>query len=86
MARSTGPILAVGAITIANKSIVNDSPMDWRIPVATGLSAGAFALMEKAWADAAVSLSWLALVAVLFVRLDPKQKAPLEAFTDWLEK
>lgn len=86
MARTTGPILAVGAITLANKSIIHGDPVDWRIPVATGITAGVFALGERAWQDGAVLLAWLALVAVLFVRIDPRQKAPVESFTDWLEK
>lgn len=86
MARTTGPILAVGAITLANKSLIHGDPVDWRIPVATGITAGVFALGERAWQDGAVMLAWLALVAVLFVRIDPRQKAPVESFTDWLEK
>lgn len=86
MARTTGPILAVGAITLANKSLIHGDPVDWRIPVATGITAGVFALGEKAWQDGAVMLAWLALVAVLFVRIDPRQKAPVESFTEWLEK
>lgn len=86
MARTTGPILAVGAITLANKSLIHGDPVDWRIPVATGITAGVFALGERAWQDGAVLLAWLALVAVLFVRIDPRQKAPVESFTDWLEK
>lgn len=86
MARTTGPILAVGAITLTNKSIVNGEPVDWSIPVATAIAAGVFALAEKAWDEGAVVLSWLALVTVLFVRVDPKVKAPVEGFVEWIEK
>lgn len=86
MARTTGPILAVGAITLTNKSIVNGEPVDWNIPVATALAAGVFALAEKAWDEGAVVLAWLALVTVLFVRVDPKVKAPVEGFVEWIEK
>lgn len=81
--RTTGPILAIGAITVANQSIVNDQPMDWRIPVATGIAAGMFALAEKAFGELAVGLSWLALVTILFARLRPNVPAPMESFARW---
>lgn len=79
MARSTGPILALGGITLANKTIVNGQPMDWRIPIATGLAAGVFALAEKGWEEGAVGIAWLALVTILFVRVDPNVPSPVES-------
>lgn len=79
MARSTGPVLALGAITIANRTIVHGQPMEWRIPIATGFAAGALALMERGWEDGAVGLAWLALVTVLFVRLQPGVPSPVES-------
>lgn len=83
MARTVGPILVIGAITVANESIVNDKPINWRVPVATAIAAAAFSLAEKAWEDGAVALAYLALVSVLFVRLDPKVPAPVESFAAW---
>jgi hypothetical protein len=83
MARTVGPILAIGAITVANQSIVNDAPIQWRVPVATAIAAGIFALAEKAWEEGAVALAYLALVSVLFVRLDPATPAPVESFVTW---
>lgn len=80
MARSTGVILAIGGITIVNRTILNNQPMDWRIPIATGLAAGAFTLLEKGWEDGAVGLAWLALVTTLFVRLDKNVPTPVESF------
>ncbi len=85
MSRSTGPILALGAITVANQTIVGGQPLNWRVPVATGLAAGAFALAERAFPDGVVALAWLAVVAVLFVRLDPREPAPVERFVTWWE-
>lgn len=86
MARTTGPILAVGGITLANSVIVNGRPIDWRVPIATGLAAGMFALAENGWEKGAVALSYLALVTVLFVRLQPNVPAPVESFSTWWNK
>lgn len=81
--RTTGPVLAVGAITIANSVILNGRAMDWRIPIATGVAASAFALAERAWADGAVALAWVALVTVLFARVQPGTPAPVESALNW---
>jgi hypothetical protein len=80
MARSTGPILAVGAITIANQSLLakEQQPVDFRIPVATAIAAGGLALLERVSEELAVGLAWIALVAVLFVKTNPKVDAPAE--------
>jgi hypothetical protein len=80
MARSTGPILAVGAVTLANQSLLakNPQPIDFRIPVATAIAAGGLALLERLSEGLAVGIAYIALVAVLFARLDPKAGAPAE--------
>lgn len=81
--RSTGPILAIGGITLVNESVVNGKPLNLRVPIATGIACGMFALAENAVGELAVHLSWLALVAVLFARLRPDVPAPAESFTRW---
>jgi thiamine monophosphate synthase len=81
MARSTGPILAVGGITLANRHLLAKKPadeIDWRIPVGTAIAAGGLALLERASEGLAVGIAYIALVAVLFARLDPKAGAPAE--------
>lgn len=80
MARSTGPILAVGAITLANQSLLakKQQPIDFRIPVATAIAAGGLALLERLSEGLAVGIAYVALVAVLFARLDKKAGAPAE--------
>lgn len=83
MSRTTGPILAIGGITLVNQSVVNGQPINWRVPVAAGLAAGIFGLLEKGWEDGAVALSYLALVAVLFSRIDKNVPAPVESFNKW---
>ena len=85
MALSTGPILAMGAITIVNQTIVHGQPMDWRVPIATGLAAGVFALGEHAWETGVVGLAWLALVTVLFVRTKPDVPSPVESMVSFWE-
>lgn len=86
MAATTGPVLAIGGITLANQVIFNGKPMDWRIPIATGLTAGGFALMEKLSVELATGLAWVALVAVLFVRLTPDVPAPAESAVKWFNQ
>lgn len=83
MARSTGPILAVGAVTVVNRTIVHGRPMEWRVVIATGIAAGVLALIEKGWERGAVALSYLALITVLFVRLHPSESAPVESLLEW---
>lgn len=83
--RSTGPILAIGAITVANQSLIHDEPIDWRIPIATGLAAGVFALAEKAVPDLAVGIAWVALATVLLARVKPGVPSPTESLLKWWE-
>lgn len=78
MSKSTGPILAIGAVTMANSFIFHDKEFDWRVPVATAITAGGFALLERLTEKGAVLLAWTALIAVLFTRIDPKVPAPVE--------
>lgn len=81
--RTTGPILAIGGITLANNTLLHGQPINYRIPIATGIAAGAFALAEKAYEPLAVGLAWVALVAVLFVRMTPNVPSPVESLNTW---
>lgn len=83
MARTTGPILAVGGITLANNVILNSQPIDWRIPVATAFAAGGFALAERVSEPLAVGVAWIALVAVLLTRITPGVPSPVESLAKW---
>lgn len=85
MARSTGVILAIGGITIANRTIFNDEPMDWRIPVATGIAALMFTGLEKAWNQGAVMLAWTALAAITLTRVESGVPSPVESALKWWE-
>lgn len=86
MAESTGPILAVGVITLANRSVFHDKPVDWKVPVATGLAAVLFAGAERAIGRAAVGLAYAALLTVVFVRVDPKVPSPAESALAWFNE
>lgn len=84
MAVSTGPILAMGAITVVNASVVHDKPVDWRVPIATGLLAGVAALAERGAPRIVPGLAWLALVTSLIVPLMPGVPTPAESLiTYW---
>jgi hypothetical protein len=63
--------------------LFHGEPMDWRIPIATGITAMAFGLAEKAWEKGAVAMAYLALVTVLLTRLDPAVPAPVETINQW---
>ena len=72
MARSTGPVLAIGAITAANEVLFaplagGKVAFNWRILPATAGLALALAGLERIAPDFAVGLAWLGLVTVLVV-------------------
>lgn len=82
MAKSTGPILLIGGITIVNRWLellelnrVNTGFASqffitsefWKPAVATGLTVGAFALLEKVNQPLTVGVAWVALVTTLLV-------------------
>lgn len=73
MARSTGPVLAIGAITAANEVLFAPAAgsgkvdFNWRIvPAVAGLAVG-LAGLEHLAPDFAVGLAWLGVVTVLVV-------------------
>lgn len=85
MAGSTGPILAVGAITLFNDTVVHTKTVgqDTRVIVGTAIAAGGLYLLEKVDRPLAVGLAWVAFVAVMFTRMDPKVPSPVESFLSW---
>lgn len=83
MARSLGPMLAVGGITLFNESVVHGRPVDWRIPVATGIAAGMLAMVERISEGAAVGIAYVALVTILLARVKPNVPSPIESLVDW---
>lgn len=86
VAASTGPILAVGAITLANRTVFNDEPMDWKIPIATGMAAVLFSGAERAVGRGAVAVAYLALVTVVFARIDKSVPSPAESALAWFNE
>ena len=80
MAKSTAPILILGGVTITSRWLelveLNGASFAptffttqefWKPAVATGLAAGAFALLEKVNQPLTVGLAWVALVTTLLV-------------------
>lgn len=83
MSKTTGPILATGLITIVNGTVFNGKPMDWRVPLATGLAAVGFSLGEKVWEEGVDILAWTVLATVLLTRTDPAVPSPTESALRW---
>lgn len=83
MAATTGPVLALGAITMINENVLHDQPVNWRVPVATGILAGVCALLEKASPALATGVVWIALATVLLTRVTPGVPSPTESFVTW---
>lgn len=86
MSKTLGPIIALGAVTMVNQSVFHDEPVDWRVPVATGLAAIGFSLAERVSPEAALILAWTALVTVLITRTDPNVPSPTESAVTWFDK
>jgi hypothetical protein len=83
MSQTTGPVLATGLITVVNQTVFHDQPMDWRVPVATGLAAIGIGLAERVWPQGARILAWTALVTVLLARTQPSVPSPVESALTW---
>lgn len=86
MSATTGPVVAMGGLALINQTIFNGQPIDWRIPLATGLAAGGFALAERVWPEGAAILAWTGLLTVIIARMDPKQPSVAENALSWWNK
>lgn len=80
--KSAGPLLAAGALTWANQTILAPKSKDIfetsaRIGVATGVLVGGFFVLEKAIPELAIGLAWVGLVTTLLVRFQ-NTPTPLE--------
>lgn len=81
LAKSTGPILAAGAITWANHTFFEkDAEFDFNetitTVVGTGLAAGFLTIIEKGASDVAVMLAWASLLTVILVPLRGSKNSP----------
>jgi hypothetical protein len=93
MSRSTGPILATGAVTLANTFLIASEGEGvaegdrWgtaaKVVVATGLVAGGLTVLERPMPDLAVALGWAVFAGMMLTRLDPALPSPTERILDW---
>lgn len=83
MSKTIGPVLATGAVTVINQSVFNGQPVNWRIPIATALAAGAFSLVERPAPAVAQIFAWTMLLTVLLTRVDPNVPSPTESALKW---
>ncbi|MEU9048377.1 hypothetical protein AB0D63_43315 [Kitasatospora sp. NPDC048343] len=86
MSKVVGPVLATGAITMANQSIFHGKPVDWRVPVATGLAAITLSMIERAWPKGAQMMAWTMLIVVITTRVNPGEESPAETIQMWWSK
>lgn len=86
MSKTIGPILATGTVTIVNATVFHNKPMDWRVPIATGLAAIGFGLVERASSELAVILAWTTFLTVILTRTDPNVPSPVESAVEWWKK
>jgi hypothetical protein len=86
MAASTGPVLAIAAVTLSNTLLFDDGPPDWntsaRVVVAAGITAGGLAILERAAPDVAVALAWAAFATMMLVRVAGRP-SPSERILEW---
>lgn len=75
MAASTGIMLVVGTVSFGNEWLQTGKP-NWRIPVATLLSALVLDAIEKVSPTAAIGLASIALITVILTPLNGK--SPLQ--------
>lgn len=83
MSKAIGPILATGLVTVVNQSVFHNKPMDWRVPIATGLAAVSVSLIERASQPVAQILAWTTFLTVMLARTDPKVPSPVESALSW---
>lgn len=86
MSLTTGPILATGVLTMVNTTVFNGKPVDWRVPIATGLAAVGFELAEHVWAEGAEILAWTVFITVLLTRTQADVPSPTESALSWWDK
>jgi len=71
MARSTGPVLAAGALTWANVTLFEDDGFDFsetmRVVMATGIVSAGLSLLAKFSEDLAYGMALATLLTVLVV-------------------
>lgn len=91
MSQSTGIVLATGMITLGNTFVLADKQPDdpWndaaRIIVATAVTAGILAVIERPAPELAVALGWATFLAVTIIRVNPTVPSPSERLFTWWE-
>jgi hypothetical protein len=73
----------MGAITVANRTVFNGQPMDWRVPIATGLLAVGFNLAERVWPQGAAILAWTGVATIVLTRTQANVPSPVESALSW---
>ena len=85
MSATTGPVLVAGAISFTNQALINNQPVNWKIPLATGFTAVALAGIERVWPEGAKAMAYMLVVGVLFIPVSGKP-SPMENMVSFLQK
>lgn len=92
MARSTGIVLAIGGITLANEAAFAPiagggaiGDINWRVIPATLVAAALLGGLEQVSAKLAIGIAYMGLITVLFARLG-SAPAPVENLAKVLGK
>jgi hypothetical protein len=86
VSKTTGIVLATGGVTLLNQSVFHDQPVNWRVPMATGIAAVGFSLFERVWDQGAQILAWTAFLTILLTRITPNVPSPAESALAWYNK
>jgi hypothetical protein len=83
MSATTGPIIAIGAVSFGNEFIQGEG-LNFKIVLATGIAAGILSLLEHLSVELALGITWIALVTELLAPPKKGLKSPVQELTSLL--
>lgn len=87
MAATTGPILAIGALTVFNDVVIGNKGLtdEFRVLAAVGIGVGVFAGLEKLNAQIAKGIVYIALVTAIVAPLAKDKTSFAERAAKWFD-
>jgi hypothetical protein len=84
MATSTAVVLAMGGIVLANEVLVNNKPLNFKVPLAIGLAALGLGVLEKAEPELAIGLAWMAFITAMVAPIGASKVSPVESILHYM--